>query len=247
MWLFAAILPWIVPAHADEIDATLRWSQRVELSTPVSGVVVEVAAQPGQRVAKDQTLLRLDTAARRANVDQAKAQVARRSRLRDEAQRELDRAQELYNATLLAEHELELARIGVDDAEAEFQQARALQAQAESDLKYSEVRAPFDALVVQRNAEPGQTVVSQLQAAPLFVVAQADVMVAAATVSLARARALKPEQPVKVVVGGRNYDGKVMHVALEPTPRRDGYELAVMFETHNVALRAGESARIILP
>lgn len=64
-----------------------------------------------QRVKKDTILLRLDTAARAADVESAKAQLTMHARLLDEAQRELSRSQELFSATL---------------------------AQAESDLKYSE-------------------------------------------------------------------------------------------------------------
>lgn len=236
-------------ASADEFDATLQWARRVELSTPVSGVVVEVSAQVGQRVGQDQVLLRLDSKVREANLEQSKAQLARHTRLRNEAQRELNRSQELFNATLLSEHDMELARIGFDVAEAEFQKANTALAQAESDLKYSAVRAPFEAVVVQRFAEMGQTVVTQLQATPLFAVAQADVMVARTAATLAQVRALKVEQIVTVKVAGRSYEGRVTQIGAEPIPKRDEsrYALEVTFATKGVALRAGEAARIVVP
>jgi multidrug efflux system membrane fusion protein len=236
--------------QAVELDASLQWSRRVDLSTPVSGVVVEVLAQPGQRVDKDQVLLRLDTKVRSAEVAQAKAQVARRMRLRDEAQRELDRAQELYNATLLSEHEMELARIGLDDAEAEYRKAVAVQAQAESDLKYSEVRAPFAAVVVHSNAEVGQTVATQLQVVPLLAVAESGSMVARANVTAAQARGLKPDQAIVVRAAGREYAGRVTRIGLEPAGGKGDerlYPLEVTFSSGSTTLRAGEPARIELP
>ncbi len=236
------------PVFAEEFDATLQWSRRVELSTPVSGVVVEVSAQVGQHISKDQVLLRLDSKVREANLEQAKAQLARHTRLRAEAQRELDRSQELFNATLLSEHEMELARIGFDAAEAEMQKAKAALAQAESDLKYSEVRAPFDVVVLQRFAEVGQTVVTQMQATPLFAVAQADVMVARSAATLAQVRTLKAEQTVTVKVGGRSYEGHVTQLGSEPVQKGEAkYLLEVTFPTKGATLRAGEGAKIIAP
>ena len=237
------------PVNAAEFDATLQWARRVELSTPVSGVVVEVAAQVGQRVSQDQLLLRLDSKVHEANVQQFKAQLTRHTRLRSEAQRELDRSEELFNATLLSEHEMELARIGFDAAEAEFQKANAALVQAANELKYSEVRAPFDAVVVQRFVEAGQTVVTQLQALPLFAVAQADLMVARSAVTLAQVRTLKMEHVVSVKVAGRSYEGRITQLGEEPLPKRDEskYAVEVTFATQGVALRAGELAKIVVP
>ena len=237
------------PVHAEEFDATLQWSRRVELSTPVSGVVVEVLANAGQQVSKDQVLLRLDSKVREANLEQSKAQLSRHTRLRNEAQRELDRSQELFNATLLSEHEMELARIGFDNAEAEFHKSKAALAQAESDLKYSEVRAPFDGLVVQRFVEVGQTVVSQLQAMPLFALAEAGQMIARTAATLAQVRALKMEQAATVKAGGRSYEGHITQLGAEPLPKRDEsrYAVEVTFATKGVTLRAGEAARIVVP
>lgn len=245
IWL-TTLLPTL--AQADEFDASVQWARRVELSTPVSGVVVEVSAQAGERVRQDQVLLRLDSKVREANLEQAKAQVTRQARLRSEAQRELNRSQELFNATLLSEHEMELARIGADTAEAELQKAKAVLAQAESDLKYSEVRAPFDAVVLQRFAEVGQTVATQLQVTPLFVVAQADVMIARAAATLAQVRTLKADQPVTVKTGGRSYEGRISQLGSEPMPKRDEsrYAVEVIFVTKGALLRAGETAKIVV-
>lgn len=239
----------IVGARAAEVDAILKWSKRVELGTPVSGVVVEVVADVGQHVTKDQVLLRLDTKVRVAEVEQAKAKVAREARLRDEAQREMDRSSDLFAAQLMAEHDMEVARIALDEAQARFQTAKAELARAESDLYYSEVRAPFDSVVVQRMAEVGQTVAAQLQTVPLLVVAEADVMVARAAVSSGTARGLKPEQKIVVKLGGRDYEGRVTRVGLEPLAKRDEprYPVDVAFGTRGTTPRAGEPAKIVLP
>ena len=48
-----------VESAAAEVTGVLDWLRRVELGTPVSGVVAEVLVRPGDRVERDQVLLRL--------------------------------------------------------------------------------------------------------------------------------------------------------------------------------------------
>ena len=233
-------------AAAETLDARLQWLQRVALGTPVSGVITEVTALPGQRVAKGGALLRLDPRPLQARVNGLEAERIARTDDRDEAHRELDRTQELYERTLLADHDLTLAKIALTSAEAALKTTEARLAQARWELEYSQIRAPFDAWVVRRNAEPGQTVISNLQAEPLVVVARAGVMLARTMVDAGRVSALKPGQTVTVSVAGKSYRGQLQHIGLEPTA--DGrYPVDVQFDTGGQLLRAGLPARIELP
>jgi RND family efflux transporter MFP subunit len=235
---------------ADEQPAIVQWPNRVELSTPISGIVVEVLAQPGDRVTKDQTLLKLDTRVREAMVEQAKANVARDERLKAEAQRELDRAQELFDRTVLSEHELELARIEFAKANAEFEAAKAALVQAEVDLDFSIVRAPFDGIVVSSFAQIGQTVLSKLEPNILFIFAAADHMIARTQISANQLAGLKIGQDVTVKFTGKQYRGKIQQIGLEPangTGKDARYTLDVSFHPTTALLRSGLQATIILP
>ena len=113
----AALLIWLpISTWAAEYDAVLDWNRKAKLSTPVSGVVAKVNVQPGDRVNQDDVLLQLDNGVMKANLEKAKADVEFYERSFKEAQRELDRNQELYDRTLIAEHDLEMAKIQADDA-----------------------------------------------------------------------------------------------------------------------------------
>lgn len=240
LWLLAGA------TAAETLDARLHWLQRVALGTPVSGVIAEVAAVPGQRVAEGRVLLRLDSRPLQARVSGLEAEQVARSDDRDEARRELARTQELYDRTLLADHDLTLAKIALASAEAALKTAEARLMQARWELAHSQVRAPFDAWVVRRNAEPGQTVISNLQAEPLVVVARAGTMLARAMVDAGRIATLEAGQTVGVSVAGRSYRGRLRHIALEPA--NDGrYAVDVQFDTGGQLLRAGLPARIELP
>jgi RND family efflux transporter MFP subunit len=244
--LFLVLLwPLAMTAAAAEEDATLQWARKVALSTPVSGVIASVAVQAGDQVTKGQVLLRLDDRALRAKVQGLEAEQARATADRDEAKRELDRTQELYDRTLLADHDLQLAKNQLTAAEAALATTEAALTQARWKLEYSAVRTPFDARVLRCNAEPGQTVISRLQAEPLVEVVASEAMLARMNVSTDALKGLQTGQSVQVTVHGKKYAGLVQHIALEPG--KDGrYAVDVRFQTSEL-LRAGLPAKVKLP
>jgi multidrug efflux system membrane fusion protein len=210
-WLIA-----VTAAGAADLSATLHWAQRAELGTLVSGVVAAVSARPGTSVAKGQELLRLDDRGFRARVAQADAAVAQAKVRFEEAQREAERAEELYDRTVLSDHELQLARIAHEEARAALQAARARSVQANLDLERSRVVAPYPALVVQVDAAPGLVVVSDLQSTPLVVVAESGRMVARALVGVEQLSLLQPGKALQVGVRGEWFEGEITHIGLEP-------------------------------
>lgn len=234
-----------IQTHAAEVDATLHWVRTVPLSTTVSGVIDQVKVKKGDRVREGQVLLNLEGKTFVADVAAKKAGLKKAENNDEESERELERNQELYDRTLLSEHDLQLAHIQRDEGAAELQAARAALAKAERDYYYSVVRAPFDAWVLQRNAEPGQTVIVKFQASPLLVLAEAGRMLARATVNGEAAGKLKLGQRAMVTVAGKNYLGKIHFVAMEPVKSgMDEYVVEVVFESGNLPLRVGQSARV---
>jgi RND family efflux transporter MFP subunit len=243
--LVIAVLLLPALTTAAQWEAQLQWVRTVSLSTPVSGVIAEVAVDRGDRVSADQVLLRLEDSRQQAEVAASEARLKQAENNRAEAQRELERTQELYERTLLSDHDLELGKIQRDAAEAELLTARAALVKAQRELYHSSVRAPFDAWVLQRNAEPGQTVVSELQATPLLVLAEAGRMLARSLVSEATVAKLKLGQSAEVSVAGKNYGGNIHFLGLEPIkPGADQYLVDVVFDTGARLLRVGQAATV---
>ncbi len=243
MLVFALVFP--LTASAAEEEATLQWVRTVALGTQVNGVVAEVKVNKGDRVRIGQVLLRLDNEVLRAEVFAGEARLRQAENNRDEAQRELERTQELYDRTLLSDHDLQLAKIQRDAAEADLLSASASLTKATHDDHYSAIRAPFAAWVLQRNAQPGQTVVSRMRAAPLIVLAEADRMLARSLVSGTTVNNIKRGDKAKVSVAGKNYAGTVSFVALQPEKTgSDRYAVEVIFATDKQVLRVGQSARV---
>jgi RND family efflux transporter MFP subunit len=239
------------PAFALEVSAELDWAKRVELSTPVKGVIQTIMVQPGQRVAEKEILLQLDQRGFKSQVEGLKAQVAHFKAELAEARREQDRAMELYDRTVLSDHELQVAKNNLIAAEANYQKGRAALVQAELDLEYSSIRAPYDAVVLSRLAEVGQTVVPDLQPVSLLVLADAHHMLAKGRMKASEITQVSIGKEAFVEIDNREYKGHIINFGLEPTMEVKTtdrhYLVTVEFPVASQAALAGQSVIIKLP
>lgn len=247
-WILAGMLCAASAVWAESFPATLQWSQRVELSPRVSGIVREVGVSAGDRVQKGRSLLTLDTAPYQARVAESRAAVARFAEETAEAKRDLARTQELYDRTVISTSELDQARLRQSRAKAQLDGAQARLARERQDLSDSVLRAPFDAVVVARLAEPGQNVAVGLQPQPLLVLAKAGEMTARFKVSADRIGSLKAGQAVSVLVGSQEYPAILKHPGLDPVADKAGpaYEVEAVFVVKEL-MRAGMAATVRLP
>lgn len=149
--------------------ASPLWAAGVELTTRVSGVVEAVLVKPGQRVKKGAVLVRLDRTILRASLDEAVAEQARAQADADDARRELDRAQELFDRTVSSTTELEAAALRGARARAALAAAKARRVIAQKNLNDAELKAPFDGVVNAVPGGPGTVVAADCQPKPLVI------------------------------------------------------------------------------
>lgn len=232
--------------QAAQFEATLQWSKRVELGVPVSGVVQAVFADVGQKVAKDEKLLQLDDTVFKVRVKQAHSNLISEEAQYKEAEREMNRAQELYDRTVLSDHELQVAKDNKVKAAAERDKAQAMLVKTKQELKYSTLRAPFNALVLERNAQVGKVIAAKLKPETLFTVADADQMLARLYVSESQLAQLKLGQPAKVLLGNDQVNGVIKAIGFEPA-KDASYPVDVEFATADRVLRAGQHVKVELP
>jgi RND family efflux transporter MFP subunit len=236
------------PAWAADVAAVLQWSHRVELSVPVSGVVQDVQANAGDLVKKGQVLLSLDSTALQARVAESTAAISRLAAETAEAKRELERTQELYERTVVSTTELDQARLRHVRSLSLLNEARARLKQNQKALDDSSIRAPFDAVVIQRQAEPGQSVAAGLQPQTLLVLARSGEMIARMQLPAQQLDKLKAGQTLNVTAGGKSYNGRISLLGLEPVKLKEEsvYPVEVLFAPAE-QLRAGSAASVRLP
>ncbi len=240
-----------VPVLALEIEAELDWARQTELGTPVRGVVQQVLAKPGQRVKQGEVLLYLDQRGFKSQVVGLKAQLKHFKAELAEAKREQDRSLELYDRTVLSDHELQVAKNNFIAAKAKYHKGQADLVQAELDLEFSSVRAPFDAVIIARQAEVGQVVVPDLKPIILFVVVDANHMQAKSRLTSKQLEKVSIDKEAVVKIKNETFNGRVINVnrALEAGNQSGDrhFIVNVEFPVNNQKLYAGQAAVITLP
>jgi HlyD family secretion protein len=164
---------------------TLQPLTTVEVGTQVSGVVQSLEVDfnsivhAGQIVARlDPSLYQAQLTEARANLAQAKADVGGLETTLEDARTKLSRAEELFKQHLIAQSDLDVAVVAVQQAEPDLRagqsvvtQAQAAVDQASLDLEHTIIRSPIDGIIVERSVDVGQTLAASFQAPELFKIA----------------------------------------------------------------------------
>jgi RND family efflux transporter MFP subunit len=165
------------------------FSDAVELGSRVGGRIEQVHVRIGDHVDAGQPVAKIDDELLARQLRELRAMLrARRAAARSSevsasaAQREFDRAQELWQQGATSKQELDtletelrLREAGSASAIAQAEQAQATIAVLEESLADSEIRAPFAGVVARRDVDPGafvdagQSIVRIVAEAPLRV------------------------------------------------------------------------------
>ena len=137
-----------------EETGTTEAVEMVKIRARVKGFLEQVNFQPGTIVEKDQLLYLIEPRQYAAEVDAAKAQRAARQVERNRADIEFNRQKELFADNATSERNVVLAEAEFNAAIAAVDAAEAMLKQAQLNLEYTEVRAPFRGRV-------GKTLVKQ--------------------------------------------------------------------------------------
>ena len=117
--------------------------QEATLVTRVAGEVVDILVEEGETVAEGQVLARLDGERLKLRLAEVRARL-------DQARREYRRNVQLHERGLVSQTAYEGIRYDMDALESEYRLARL-------ELGYTEITAPFAAVVTARLIKPGNT------------------------------------------------------------------------------------------
>jgi RND family efflux transporter MFP subunit len=215
--------------------------RRATVAAEITGRVAEVLVEEGMVVKKGQLLARLDDtlaatdyATANSRGDSAGASVAAtRAQLAD-AERIQHRTQELARAHLVSEADVTKADTQALDLKAQLARAEAELIAARSDAKHSlemlgkhRIIAPFDGVVVDKNAQPGE-IISPMSAGGGFTrtgictLVDMDSLEIEVDVNEAYISRVKPEQAVKATLDAYpDWSIPARVIAIVPTANRE--------------------------
>jgi HlyD family secretion protein len=143
----------------------------VQVGTQVSGQVAQLYVDFNDRVKKGQLLARIDPTLQQQAVLDAEAGLIRAQADLERSRTEYDRNKTLYDQKVLTATEFTTAQYNYTVAQASVKSAQVALDRARKNLSYTEIHAPIDGVVVQRNVDVGQTVAASLSAPQLFLIA----------------------------------------------------------------------------
>ena len=219
-------------ADRSSLAAELLANRRAVLAAEVGGVVEALHFDAGQRVARGQLLLAVDTRALQQAVAEAEA-VDRQRRL------QFQRADKLFAKRSITKQQLLDAVTNRDVAAARLSSAR-LQ------LSKSNVSAPWSGLIAQRRVEVGDFVAPGQPIAELVDLSKIKVR---APVPANDVPLLKVGAPVEVRVDalpGEVLVGRIVRLAAEVDPRARTLEVEAVLDNRQGRLRPGMPARLEL-
>ncbi|WP_027991480.1 efflux RND transporter periplasmic adaptor subunit [Sinorhizobium meliloti] len=132
--------------------------QKVDIRARVSGFLEKVNFEDGQKVSAGTVLYQVEDGAYRAALQEIDGSIAAAEAQRDLAVLERDRAQRLIATNTVAQATLDTANAQVKKAEADILRLKGSKQNAELNLSYTKILAPFDGVVGLTTVDVGALV-----------------------------------------------------------------------------------------
>jgi HlyD family secretion protein len=198
---------------------TLNAVTTVAVGTQVSGQVSDLLVDFNDQVKKGQLMARIDPTLALQAVTDAQANLEKAQAQSLQASRDQSRNKELAASGLVALSAVEQTESTYSVARATVKSAQVALDRAKQNLSYTNIYAPIDGVVVERNVSDGQTVAASLSAPQLFLIAgDLSHMQILALVSESDIEQIKVGQAVRFTVQalpGQTFNGSVQQVRLQ--------------------------------
>lgn len=234
-----------------EATGTIEPINTVSIGSQVSGLINEIYVDYNSHVEKGQLLAQIDTSLFEAqlqqsiaNINNAKATLAKNKALLEYDTKTYNRYKNLYARNLVSKNDLDSAESSyksdlaqVSAAQASIMQAEANYATASANMRYTKIKSPVKGIVISKEVEVGQTVAASFQTPTLFTVAEdLTKMRIETSVSEADIGKVKEGQDVEYTLDGypdEIFTGKVTQVRLSPTTESNVVTYTVVIEVEN--------------
>jgi len=229
---------------------TLGAVTTVSVGTQVSGQVADLLVDYNDHVKKGQLLARIDPTLAQQAVTDAEANLARVRAQALQASRDEARNNQLAIDGLIAKSALEQTQSAYVVADADVRSAQVAVDRAKQNLAYTNIYAPIDGVVVDRNVNKGQTVAASLSAPQLFLIAndlsQMQILAQVGESDIAQIREGQPVQFTVQALPSQTFKGTVQQVRLQSTTQDNvvNYTVVVSVSNPENKLLPGMTARV---
>lgn len=230
---------------------TMESVTQVDVGTQVTGIIDKLYADYNDHVTKGQLLAELEKTLLDSELKSADANMASAKTSYEYARTNYQRDKALHDEKLISDYEFQTSKKDYDVARLNYEKSQADRVRAAKNLNYAEIYSPIDGIVISREVEVGQTVVSSMNVANLYVIADLENMQVVGNVDEADIGQVKTGQHVTFTVDSYPDDlfsGTVTQVRLNPTTESNvvTYEVIVAAPNPELKLIPGMTANLTI-
>ncbi len=230
---------------------TLESVTTVDVGTQVTGIIDKILVDYNSEVKKGQLLAEIDKILLESELKSAEANVESAEASYDYARENYERDKSLHDRKLISDYEFDTSLRDYQVARTSYEKAKADKVRAAKNLNYAEIYSPIDGIVISRDVEVGQTVVSSMTVANLFTIADLDNMRVVADVDEADIGRVKEGQEVTFTVDAypdEVFHGIVTQKRISPTTESNvvTYEVLVSADNKDHKLIPGLTANLTI-
>ena len=229
---------------------TINADTTVQVGTQVTGIIWKLYADYNSKVKKGDVIAVLDTTFLSASRIDAQAALEKAQAQFDQAQRDYNRNKKLLEEKVVSESDYETSLTNLSVTKAAVTSAKAQLNHAMVNLQYAVIKSPVSGVVISRNVDLGQTVVSSFNTPTLFSIANdLTKMQVQANVDEADIGQVRSGQKVSFTVDAypdEVFKGEISQVRLQPVTVQNVVNYIVIINVPNpdMKLKPGLTANI---
>lgn len=244
----------VEPTSMSEVvtaTGTMESVTQVDVGTQVTGIIDKLYVDYNDTVHKGQLIAELEKTLLDSELKSADASMASAKASYDYARSNYERDKALHNEKLISDYEFQTTRRDYEVARLNYEKTQADRVRAAKNLNYAEIYSPIDGIVISREVEVGQTVVSSMNVANLYTIADLDNMQVVGNVDEADIGSVRTGQHVTFTVDAYpddTFTGTVTQVRLNPTTESNvvTYEVIVKAPNPEHKLIPGMTANLTI-
>lgn len=217
------------------------------VASEVAGMVVAFSAREGAAVTKGQPLAKLRRENHELSLRSAEAQLREDEARHKLAERDLERARELFGTKDISQKQLDDAQFEFNARQGRLEKQKAEIAKIKDELERHTILAPFSGVVVREFTELGQWLA---EGGPVVELMALDELEVVADVPERYFGSLKPRARTQVVfeaLSGLRVDGRVSAIIPRADPQARTFRAKVRIPNPGGRIGAGMLAQISLP
>jgi RND family efflux transporter MFP subunit len=230
-------------------------AEQVSVKPEINGRIEEMPVDLGDQVKKGQLLFSLDDKELQNQKASSITEIERAKLQLQQAERNYKRAQELFEANLIAQELYENTKTEYELAKNALERSQRELDIIEERLTKTKIVAPFDCTILTRPVSMGQAVSGSggfNSGTEVLTIADLKDLVINAHINQADITRLKPDQEVEVqveAVSGLTVWGRVERIAPQATIRNNikGFAVRILLKDVDQRIRPGMTANIKIP